>query len=99
MRNLHLLLRWLWRHRLRMILGLAALGIVDAIQMAIPFLTRAAIDDLGDGRTDRRGAGEPPVLEGPLFRRLRLRRSAAVLALLVGRWRLVLVFRHWTSLA
>ena len=56
MRNLHLLLRWLWRHRLRMILGLAALGIVDAIQMAIPFLTRAAIDDLGDGRTDRLSA-------------------------------------------
>lgn len=53
MRNLRLLLQWLWRYRRWMCAGLLALFTVDAIQMAIPFLTRAAIDDLARGRTER----------------------------------------------
>jgi ATP-binding cassette subfamily B protein len=52
MRNLRLLFQWLWRYRLWMCAGLLALFTVDAIQMALPFLTRAAIDDLARGSTD-----------------------------------------------
>jgi ATP-binding cassette, subfamily B, multidrug efflux pump len=53
MRNLRLLLSWLWRYRGWMLAGLLALMVVDGIQLAFPFLTRAAIDDLADLRTDR----------------------------------------------
>ncbi len=53
MRNLLLLLSWLWRYRWWMLSGLLALLAVDGIQLAFPFLTRAAIDDLASQRTDR----------------------------------------------
>jgi ATP-binding cassette subfamily B multidrug efflux pump len=53
MRNLHLLLSRLWRYRGWMLSGLLALLVVDGIQLAFPFLTRAAIDDLAQRRTGR----------------------------------------------
>lgn len=49
------LLLWLWRYRLWIAAGLVCLLVVDAVQTVLPFLMRAAIDDLAAGRADRLG--------------------------------------------
>ncbi|MEK7414187.1 MAG: ABC transporter ATP-binding protein [Planctomycetota bacterium] len=47
------LLHWLWRYRAWIAGGLLCLGIIDGMQTLVPFLLRAAIDDLSAGHADR----------------------------------------------
>ncbi|MGQ9477412.1 MAG: ABC transporter ATP-binding protein [Candidatus Bipolaricaulia bacterium] len=44
------ILRYLWRYRFRILLGIGALFIVDGAQLVVPLITREAVDELTAGR-------------------------------------------------
>lgn len=44
------ILRYLWRYRFRLLLGIGALFIVDGAQLVVPLIIRKAVDELAAGR-------------------------------------------------
>ncbi len=44
------ILRYLWRYRFRILLGIGALFIVDGAQLVVPLITRKVVDELTAGR-------------------------------------------------